>query len=143
MTTKTTLSDPSNPPSQLATRMGSSFKAFPGPYDINSDSWLIYNKQFENFLKGNYVDDGIALHLFLTLTNVQRDGESIPNYFARIRNLATSCEFEASSLQTNLLDAFILGLRDILTVRKFLLERNLRQKTAVFIVTALEHMQKT
>ncbi|RDD36604.1 Extracellular calcium-sensing receptor, partial [Trichoplax sp. H2] len=65
--------------------------------------------------------------------NMQLEGESITAYVSRIRKLATTCEFAGDSLEANLLDAFILGLRDTGTVRKFLLEENLTLDRAVKI----------
>ena len=70
-------------------------------------------------------------------SRVQKQGESIPDYVAALKQLCLHCEF-GGDLQPRLRDAFVFGLANTDTKKRLLQKDNLNLDAAVSAATAIE-----
>ena len=72
----------------------------------------------------------------------QQTGESISEYLAELRKLATHCHFKADLLEEALQDRFVCGLRREATQRRLLLEADLTLNKALELANSFETVEQ-
>ena len=82
----------------------------------------------------------IAEHFYFNRRN-QLPGESVADFIAELRRLASTCQFE-TFLSDALCDRFVCGLRSEVVQRKLIAEENLELAKAVDIAQKLESAEK-
>ncbi|CAA9999561.1 unnamed protein product, partial [Nesidiocoris tenuis] len=75
-------------------------------------------------------------HAFLN--RKQQEGESVAQYLASLRKLATNCKYDASMLNTMLRDAFVSGLRSKAMLDRLFEEDDVDLKRTMELASAIE-----
>ena len=73
----------------------------------------------------------------------QKEDESVAEFCAELRRLATTCSFTEAVLDETLRDRFVCGIRSEATQRRLLTEKTLTLKSALEIALSMESADKT